>query len=284
MVTRIKTRKTLTKLSGWLGRLPSLGYAFVYLLLIPLFATLYCLLPNNSFYHSTVQYEYSMSSETHNVRQALNNRIEENIKQSYSRTLLSMRGWSLNPTFVYVHSLTSRDDVISFRLSFVLKKTSSQQDLYFDPLVSFPSATRFTIKDADNTEPIDFKFVTIEDFGNYTVGSSSQEIIDALFPSNDPDLAGNIRYLRVSPQLSLQMQSMSRGLQGFPSGFSGNFVRMFYLSASTITTLGYGDITPITTTSRILVSMEAIIGIVMLGLFLNALSFERASRNPMVRE
>ena len=43
---------------------------------------------------------------------------------------------------------------------------------------------------------------------------------------------------------------------------------MFYLSAATITTLGYGDIVPITTTARMWVAVEAILGVVTIGLFL----------------
>jgi voltage-gated potassium channel Kch len=50
---------------------------------------------------------------------------------------------------------------------------------------------------------------------------------------------------------------------------------MLYLSATTITTLGFGDIVPLTTPARLAISIEAVIGIVMMGLFLNAVSRER---------
>ena len=57
---------------------------------------------------------------------------------------------------------------------------------------------------------------------------------------------------------------------------------MFYLSAIAITTLGYGEIVPITTMSRIMVSLESILGIILIGLFLNALAYRIAlnSRDP----
>lgn len=47
-------------------------------------------------------------------------------------------------------------------------------------------------------------------------------------------------------------------------------VRWTYLSVVCITTLGLGDIVPITTRARVFVSLEAIIGIVTAGLFLNS--------------
>jgi voltage-gated potassium channel Kch len=69
-------------------------------------------------------------------------------------------------------------------------------------------------------------------------------------------------------------------MEGFPSaGTWDHFSRMLYLSASTITTLGFGDIVPITATARLLIAMESLMGIVLVGLFLNALSYERAQPN-----
>jgi len=59
---------------------------------------------------------------------------------------------------------------------------------------------------------------------------------------------------------------------GDPSYASGSWWRMSYLSAVTVTTLGFGDITPVSETARILVGLEAILGVVMVGLFLNALA------------
>ena len=71
--------------------------------------------------------------------------------------------------------------------------------------------------------------------------------------------------------------AFSQTVKGFPAKASGAYARMFYFSAVTITTLGYGDIVPITTMSRTLVAFESIIGIVLIGLFLNSLSREHAN-------
>ncbi|WP_366941208.1 potassium channel family protein [uncultured Kiloniella sp.] len=38
-----------------------------------------------------------------------------------------------------------------------------------------------------------------------------------------------------------------------------------------MTTLGYGDIVPVTDTSRLLISLESILGIILIGLFLNSI-------------
>lgn len=50
-----------------------------------------------------------------------------------------------------------------------------------------------------------------------------------------------------------------------------SFLKSVYFSVVTITTLGYGEITPKSDIGMILASTEAIIGIVIIGLFLNSL-------------
>lgn len=75
--------------------------------------------------------------------------------------------------------------------------------------------------------------------------------------------------------LTADIVRFSEAKRGFPAQMSGQFVRMLYLSASTITTLGFGDIVPLTTSARLAVSVEAVLGIVMMGLFLNAIAKER---------
>jgi hypothetical protein len=87
-----------------------------------------------------------------------------------------------------------------------------------------------------------------------------------------------VRYqFAVPPAVSRQLQTVFRASQGFPSGISGEFARMVYLSAITATTTGYGDIVPITTRARILTTSEAIMGLIPIGLFLNSIS-QRPSR------
>ncbi len=70
----------------------------------------------------------------------------------------------------------------------------------------------------------------------------------------------------------------SNALDGFASFGNESFSRMFYLSAITITTLGFGDIVPLTNRSRLIVSIEAIWGIILVGLFLNSLAEKISSK------
>ena len=52
----------------------------------------------------------------------------------------------------------------------------------------------------------------------------------------------------------------------------GGFISNTYYSVVTITTLGYGDIVPKNSVAQVLATIEVILGVVFIGLFLNALS------------
>jgi len=59
---------------------------------------------------------------------------------------------------------------------------------------------------------------------------------------------------------------------GRPSETENVFPRMLYFSAVTVTTLGYGDIVPISTLARLFVALESILGILIIGWFINEVS------------
>ncbi|WP_373034005.1 potassium channel family protein [Sulfurovum sp.] len=59
-------------------------------------------------------------------------------------------------------------------------------------------------------------------------------------------------------------------------GEGKTLVQCFYFSAVTITTLGYGDISPTNDLGRLVAASESIFGITLIGLFLNALSRVRS--------
>jgi hypothetical protein len=87
--------------------------------------------------------------------------------------------------------------------------------------------------------------------------------------------------LELPEPVVLKLQAFAQAQEGDPTAASGLVLRMLYFSASTVTTLGLGDIQPLTPLARTLVTLEAILGLVFIGLFLNALaSRARGDANP----
>lgn len=58
-------------------------------------------------------------------------------------------------------------------------------------------------------------------------------------------------------------------------GFKSLF-QCLYFSVTTITTLGYGDLSPITVSAKTLVMVETLLGMVVIGFFLNSVAFLKA--------
>jgi len=74
-----------------------------------------------------------------------------------------------------------------------------------------------------------------------------------------------------------ELRALHDAHQGFPDEVSGGFWRMLYFSVVTVTTLGYGDIVPLTGNARILIGFESALGVVLLGLLVST-ALARARR------
>jgi hypothetical protein len=96
-------------------------------------------------------------------------------------------------------------------------------------------------------------------------------------PGPDFQLFEEYNNSAAQPELPLTLteltsvQQLSDAAQGLVGGLPDQFSRMLYFSAVTVTTLGFGDITPVTVVSRSLVTLEAVLGVTFVGLFLNSL-------------
>ena len=69
----------------------------------------------------------------------------------------------------------------------------------------------------------------------------------------------------------------------FPSitGPERSYIECLYFSTVTITTLGYGDITPLDEIGQLVTASESLLGVISIGLFLNAIA---SARSDTVRE
>lgn len=84
--------------------------------------------------------------------------------------------------------------------------------------------------------------------------------------------------LNVPIELANRLKRFADTSSGFTSDTPpyDNFMRMLYFSVVTATTLGYGDIVPVTTTARNLIISECLFGVMLAGLFVNALFGEHS--------
>lgn len=237
-------------------------WAFLYLLTVPAFAWIYYLNPYG-FYHGTAVYEQSYYRLQHEAATAIWEAVvttNRNARHGASSIktpdgTVELAGLVLNDpeTTVdgalldgYVQFADDTGRVTRRKFSFAV---DSQEKVLRDGV--YLHAAR--LLDAD----LNVKAYQL--FPGYGERTDSQG--DAV--------------LQLTPDQHRVLINFLDTARGFPHATKGHYYRMLYLSAVTLTTLGYGDVVPVTDHMRLLVACEAMLGMVFIGLFLNALSSEK---------
>lgn len=116
-------------------------------------------------------------------------------------------------------------------------------------------------------------------------GSSRQiprSLVMALFPGTNPSLIWDAdlgraeesnefnSWVVIDDAMVRRLVALRDALDGVPGRDFQGLVRMTYLSIVTSTTLGFGDIVPVTDLGRMVVGTEAVLGLILIGLFVNS--------------
>jgi hypothetical protein len=282
-----KSRHKIRRFGDWIfGRRPGV-YAFLYLLLIPVAGIAFSFLPARSFYDANLTRESGFQGDLDKLTNQLTQSIEDQESGDYVGHKIPEPSWnfsghtlSIDPVLVFVQpgSITvgsSGDlnfNIEGLAYSGPAKDPSIEEQFVVPVTLSASEQGAETLPFADGytlaTYPVTSTAVGL---------ASNRPGLDILLPEArtlNPDAS----IIKMDPSVALRLDQLSTAGRGDPKYASGLYVRMFYFSAVTITTLGYGDITPVTSTARLLVSMEAIAGVVLVGFFLNAVA-RRLSNN-----
>lgn len=264
------TAGALRRLAETAGRVPSVAYALAYLLAIPAFAILYFAVPEG-FYHGAGKYDETVVQQT------------EALAQSLKRTYLAEAG--LPPE----KSVSLRDEIFGtpqlplqrFRIVLEPYHIQVRVDGEF-PRRDKPGATWFGTASLDLGELY---------FAHPAKLGDPNEILDVyvtptIIEGADIDLAsvfpcrsGRGTCLRMTDADCTSFIYFQEVAAGHLTDEQNSYLRMLYFSAVTITTLGYGDIVPVNTFTRGLVTVEVVFGPLLFGLFLNSLVKEGAGRH-----
>jgi hypothetical protein len=121
--------------------------------------------------------------------------------------------------------------------------------------------------------------ITITDFEDFSFCKIKNLTVDyreLIFPKSSINQHSKKFNIYLSPSAYKFIGDIYNVNKGYTKGTNGNFLRMLYLSASAITTLGLGDIYPISNWARFLIILESIIGVVVISMGINYL-FQEAS-------
>ena len=269
--------RRLAALSNALGRIPSLSFAFLYLASIPVFAWIYTLLPNG-FYHTTVQYENVLNADAQNILKQLRDEIIREFNEHHGTSRKDVGQWRIDISNIQLRSLSSDRGLMTFTPATELDGIGDLHGAraYNCTLdVTFEVRTKLAVGFPRDPNRRITKQLTVQ---RNRVSEIPPNIV---FSSKGVGFAGvnpDLFFLTLTQATQDNIVAFADAVRGFPSAATGSFPRMFYFSAVTITTLGYGDIVPITSAARWLVASESILGILLAGLFVNSLLRERKPR------
>lgn len=252
----------------WYIKRPPQIHLVVYAAVITGFAFLYNA-RSADFYHPYVRYEPTMAAEATAIRGVL----EEALKVTATRRADLTANYRLVPEKISIKSIRPEGGALVLMIALAIDRTKGKEDdatIYFtvparigqDIGIEFdPSQT----KNESLRAYLDFKEAGMEKLSFLNDGEMTHWKVQNAFGE-----------LIIDPKQFVRIQRFLAAYAGFPRDIPGSLGRMFYFSAVTITTVGYGDIVPMTDTARALTATEATIGIILLGLFVTS-AWTRAS-------
>jgi hypothetical protein len=268
----------LARLTSALGQMRPAWFGALYLAAIPCYATLYYTL--GGFYAPYARLEPHAQADSEKVALMLKQAIHRSLEsRNLHEFVLGNTTIGLDSFFLDGVQALEDNSGISFDLRFTEKDTYW---MGWGTTVKMTGGSKVTYKSCivnhsctkDDLDATTVTHFVVPDFRSqrFPLEHSYNKLFDLIFVE-DTDRQGTKEHALVLRwQEEPILQRYRAGIAGVSSDISGSLERMLYLSVVVITTLGLGDIVPMTAVSRLLVASEAITGILLAGLFLNSLA------------
>jgi hypothetical protein len=278
--TLASANRALRRLGEAAGQFSAVGFGLAYMAAIPLFAFVYHWFLPFDFFHGTARFEPLVLNETQSLAKNLKDAFWEAAgREGKDRPTINGHRLSvpapLLGTFP-MFSIEAEPDHVRIVVRLVV----------FDPPRRGNPLVRFALELVDGgmltPQGSDLQ-VTSLFFAEVRPTSTSVGAEDIslpqLFPCRSDAERARTCLLMTLPD-RFRLDTLRSTASGRPSP---SYVRMLYFSAVTISTLGYGDIVPLTNRARGVVTIQVVLGPLLFGLFLNSLIKERnrpAPRDP----
>lgn len=228
----------------------------LYFAVIVIFSFAYWSLPSNSFYAPYTKYEFGGQVDRHSVESAIINQMRSNAAQSSPPKSLHMT-W---PPEIYIDGIRFDDDDM-----IILDVSVDVVDKISGALNHYKLQYRLEMFGSYDTGDETCRFVRLDD-----EMPDSAAITRSLFKPTGACSTGPS--LKLDGEAEKALRRFYAGVDGDPSAVSGWLGRCFYLSATSITTTGFGDIVPLTGIARLMTGLEAILGWIVAGVYITVLS------------
>ena len=266
----------LRRVAETAARIPSAGYALAYLAAIPTFAFLYFAVPDD-FYHGAARYDTTVIQQT------------EALAERLRRTYLAEAGLPIEKPASLRERIFGAPPPPRRRFRIVLDPYRIQVRVEGEfPRRDKRGAWWFGTASLDLGE---LYFRKLSPQGNWATQVVEVQVKPEILEGPRMDLStifpcrnGFGTCLRMTGEDCVSLTEFQEVAAGHLTDEQSSYFRMLYFSAVTITTLGYGDIVPVTSFARALVTIEVIVGPLLFALFLNSLVKEGATRSQAWRK
>jgi len=266
-----------------IAQIPIRAVLSMYIIVIIIFAVIYTNIPSG-FYHETIRLESSYDREAEEFSKKILEAMKANFKEVYKKEQLCFDDIEIDISTMDVGKSYVKSERVIVPINLVVEVENLENDKDRDKEES-------ECKKKNQNEKIVYT-----DFFDISLSTNALKINDKFFvplvvTSNvfvkchniDVD---KINYnqlfkhegflspvIKIDEGIEKEIQDFLLASKGFSNDINNHFLSMLYLSAVTITTIGYGDIVPITLITRMLITIEALIGMTLMGIFLNNITY-----------
>ena len=262
-LSETKLRRLIGSMVAMASGVHPLAYLFAYLCMVPIFAIFYCQL-SNGFYAPYARLEYSGSADQYEMGKIIQTAIR---RSAEARGNTQEDKWVIVPDKIFVQRLhATSEGLITFDLIIMARNKAANNGLIQLPVSASLRFSQSIIMSMANTQP---KIYRVFDIEEPIWAEPFIDRNDVLFRQ----VTENFSKVEFFKDEDVALSEFIAGAMGDALSVSNSFWRMLYFSSVVITTVGFGDIIPMTGLSRLLVAIEALAGIVLIGLFLNAVAY-----------
>jgi len=246
------------------------------------------------FYHTTNKYESSLKKDYTTICNKIQDELRNRLIRKYPQKFIPGNGSYVDISSLKITSLKTTGESVKFDVFGDIYNSDLKHEWYYHQHINISSLGSdeidtllsgeigkllpihiYSLWSTSTTDSVINKILEISlkptspRFRFFNREASDPGAYPQDEPNNIKPKAGQC-FLTID--IIKDIEAYRAALDGFPYYSSGNYERMLYLSAMIITTVGSGDILPVSRRARLAVSVEAVFGIIVIGLFLNSLA------------
>lgn len=253
-------------------------FIIFYISTVVIFALLYTYF-SNDFYYSLSNKEIIFDKDYFYIQKNLEDSIKNNFKSYYDSNILVFFNNENSDEYVFnvddLKVLETRINNNNLENDIYIKLKNSRGNLEYSLIITLKILDQLSIK-YNNNMYMKCK-ISMKNASKALSNIEIEKIFKIKYLNETLDNGIIIEeklYKNINEYIINNDGNPSINRKSFIYYIKHNFTRMFYLSMVTITTLGFGDIVPLTNVTRILIGLESTIGVVILGYFVNIITKE----------